>query len=371
VSGEARVDVVACDGAARCTTVTTARGTYRTPAFMPVGTRGAVKALDAADLERLDPPVVLANTFHLLLRPGADVVASLGGIHRFAGFEGHVLTDSGGYQVHSLSPVVDDDGVLFASVYDGAPVRLTPEGAIEAQGLIGADVAMVLDVCVTLPAPAEVVRTAVDRTAAWAKRARDHHRRIEHRPPGQALFGIVQGGVDPTLRRESAERTVALDFDGYGIGGLSVGERRPQLLDALAATVDVLPADRPRYLMGVGDPVGMVEAVSLGVDQFDCVAPTRLARHGTVLTAEGRLNLRNARFARDPDPLDPACGCSTCARWSRGYLRHLLSVGEPTAWRLVTIHNLAWTLALMDQVAQAIERGTLEGLRRDLAERWG
>ncbi len=371
MSGAARVDVVARDGAARRTTVTTARGAYRTPAFMPVGTRGAVKALDAADLERLDPPVVLANTYHLLLRPGADVVAALGGIHRFAGFGGHVLTDSGGYQVHSLSPSVDDDGVTFNSVYDGAAVRLTPEDAIDAQGLIGADVAMVLDVCVTLPASTEVVRTAVDRTAAWAVRAREHHRRIEHRPAGQALFGIVQGGVDPVLRRESAERTVALDFDGYGVGGLSVGEGRPELLDALAAVVEVLPSDRPRYLMGVGDPVGMVEAVALGVDQFDCVAPTRLARHGTVLTAEGRLNLRNARFARDAGPLDPTCTCSTCARWSRGYLRHLLSVGEPTGWRLVSIHNLAWTLALMDRVAEAIEHGSLDGLRRELAERWG
>ncbi len=370
-AGAARVDVVARDGAARRTTVTTARGTYRTPAFMPVGTRGAVKALDGADLERLAPPVVLANTYHLLLRPGVDVVASLGGIHRFAGFDGHVLTDSGGYQVHSLSPAVDDEGVTFTSVYDGAPVRLTPEGAVEAQGLLGADVAMVLDVCATLPAPAAAVRTAVERTATWAARARAHHRRIEDRPPGQALFGIVQGGVDPVLRRESAERTVALGFDGYGIGGLSVGEGRSEMLAALAVVVDELPEDRPRYLMGVGDPVGMVEAVALGVDQFDCVAPTRLARHGTVLTAEGRLNLRNARFARDAGPLDASCACSTCDRWSRGYLRHLLVVGEPTAWRLVSIHNLAWTLALMDEVGAAVERGELDRVRRDVADRWG
>ncbi len=370
MSAAAQVDVVASDGAARSSTVTTARGTYRTPAFMPVGTRGAVKALDAVDLEQLGPAVVLANTYHLLLRPGAEVVAALGGIHRFTGFSGHVLTDSGGYQVHSLAPVVDDDGVTFTSVYDGSAVRLTPEGAVDAQGLIGADVAMVLDVCTTLPAPTAIVRTAVERTAAWAARAREHHRRIEHRPAGQALFGIVQGGVDPELRRESAERTVELDFDGYGIGGLSVGEGRPELLDALAAAIDVLPADRPRYLMGVGDPVGIVEAVALGVDQFDCVAPTRLARHGTVLTEEGRLNLRNARFARDDGPLDPVCPCSTCARWSRGYLRHLLTVGEPTAWRLITIHNLSWMLALMDRLSEAIQRGELERVRRDVAERW-
>ncbi len=364
------VEVEATDGAARTGRVVTGRGTYRIPAFMPVGTRGAVKTLDSADLEALGAEVVLANTYHLMLRPGADVVADLGGLHRFTGWSGHTLTDSGGFQVHSLRPKVDDDGVTFASVYDGAATRLTPESAVEVQGLLGADVQMVLDVCATLPATPEVVRVAVDRTTAWAARARAHFDRVERRPEGQALFGIVQGGTDTGLRSRSAEATVALGFDGYGIGGLSVGEPRAEMLEALAVTVPLLPVDRPRYLMGVGDPVGMVEAVALGVDQFDCVAPTRAARHGSMWTTAGRLNLRNAVHARDDAPLDHACPCPTCARWSRGYLRHLLSVGEPTAWRLLSIHNLTYVLGLMDEVRDAVATGTLTALRTRTATVW-
>jgi len=356
------VEVTATDGAARGGRVTTARGSYRIPAFMPVGTRGAVKALDAADLESLGAEVVLANTYHFMLRPGAATVAALGGLHGFTGFRGHLLTDSGGFQVHSLRPRVDDEGVTFASVYDGAPTRLTPELAVEVQGLLGADIQMVLDVCASLPASREVLALAVERTARWAARARAHHDRLEARPEGQALFGIVQGGTDPVLRVESARRTVALDFDGYGIGGLSVGEPRAAMLETLAVTVPELPTSRPRYLMGVGDPVGMLEAVALGVDQFDCVAPTRAARHGTIWTSSGRLNLRNAVHASDDRPLDPGCACPTCARWSRGYLRHLLTTGEPTALRLCSIHNLAYVLGLMDEARAAIASGTLAAL---------
>ena len=358
------MEVAATDGAARTGAVRTARGSYSVPAFMPVGTRGAVKALDSADLEALGAEVVLANTYHLMLRPGADVVAALGGLHRFTGWDGHTLTDSGGYQVHSLGPDVDDDGVTFASVYDGSRVRLTPESAVEAQGLIGADIQMVLDVCASLPAPTEVLRMAVDRTAAWAARARRHHDRLDARPEGQALFGIVQGGTDPGLRAESAERTVELGFDGYGIGGLSVGEpTRGHARGAGASPCPISPSDRPRYLMGVGDPVGLVEAVALGVDQFDCVAPTRMARHGSILTWAGRLNLRNAVHADDDGPLDPPAAASTCSRWSRGYLRHLLAVGEPTAWRLLSLHNLAFVLGLMDEARAAIAEGRLDALR--------
>ena len=367
----ARVEIAATDGAARTGTVHTARGSYPVPAFMPVGTRGAVKALDSADLEMLGAGVVLSNTYHLMLRPGAATVARLGGLHRFTGWSGHTLTDSGGYQVHSLGPTVDDDGLTFASVYDGSRLRLTPESAVEAQGLLGADIQMVLDVCATLPATPEVLRTAVDRTAAWAGRASRRHRQLDERPEGQALFGIVQGGTDTALRAESAARTVELDFDGYGIGGLSVGETRNEMLEALAATVPHLPADRPRYLMGVGDPVGMLEAVAMGVDQFDCVAPTRMARHGAVLTGQGRLNLRNARHVEDDTPLDPTCDCVTCQRWSRGYLRHLLLVGEPTAWRLLTLHNLAFVLGLMAEARSAIASGTFDDLRSRTVAVWG
>ncbi len=366
-----RVEVTATEGSARTGRVVTPRGSYAIPAFMPVGTRGAVKALDSADLEALGAEIVLANTYHLLLRPGVDTVAALGGLHRFTGWNGHTLTDSGGYQVHSLQPTVDDDGATFASVYDGSIMRLTPESAVEAQGLIGADIQMVLDVCATLPATPEVLRTAVDRTASWAARARVHHERLEARPPGQALFGIVQGGTVAALRSESARRTVDLGFDGYGIGGLSVGEPRPAMLDALAATIPHLPSDRPRYLMGVGDPVGLLEAVALGVDQFDCVAPTRMARHGAILTSLGRVNLKNAVYARDDGPLDPACACTTCARWSRGYLRHLLAVGEPTAWRLLSVHNLAYVLGLMAEARAAIAEGRFAALRTRTSALWG
>jgi queuine tRNA-ribosyltransferase len=360
-----RVDITARDGAARTTTVTTARGTFQTPCFMPVGTRGVVKHLTSADLEALGAEVVLANTYHLMLRPGADVVASLGGLHGFMDWPAHVLTDSGGYQVFSLRPKVDDDGAVFHSTYDGSTHRLTPEEAVRIQELLGADIQMVLDVCPPLPSPPEVVREAVRRTALWAERAKRVHRR-----EGQALFGIVQGGTDEALRLESARRTIEIGFDGYAVGGLSVGESREEMLPALGSALAELPDEAPRYFMGLGDPAGLVEAVGLGIDLFDCVLPTRLARHGTLLTSEGRLNLRNARFASDADPPDAACPCPTCERWSRGYLRHLLQVGEPTAARLLTIHNVAWTLDLVRRMRAAIHAGTFDGLRREVLARW-
>jgi queuine tRNA-ribosyltransferase len=360
-----RLDIVATDGEARRASVKTARGTYETPCFMPVGTRGAVRTLSSADLEDLGVEVALANTYHLMLRPGVDVVAGVGGLHRFTGWDGHLLTDSGGFQVFSLNPAVDDDGVTFRSTYDGSLHRLTPERAVAVQELLGADIQMALDVCPPLPSPLPVVRQAVERTVAWARRARQVHRR-----EGQALFGIVQGGVDEALRAESARRTVDIGFDGYGIGGLSVGETRAEMLPALAAALSELPADTPRYLMGVGDPVGMLEAIALGVDQFDCVLPTRLARHGTVLTGAGRLHLRNAVHQADDGPLDPGCPCPVCGRWSRSYLRHLLMVGEPTALRLLTLHNLAFLLGLVARARDAIAAGTLAALRAEVAAVW-
>jgi queuine tRNA-ribosyltransferase len=361
-----KIDVTATDGPARRGRITTARGAFETPCFMPVGTRASVKALSTADLDELGFEVMLANTYHLMLRPGADLIDALGGIHGFAAWTGHVLTDSGGFQVFSLEPKVDDDGVTFRSTYDGSLHRLTPESAVRTQELLGADIQMVLDVCAPLPSPPEVLRTAVERTAAWAARARSAHVRTTD----QSLFGIVQGGTDPALRIESAQRTVALDFDGYGIGGLSVGESRAEMLPALAAAVAELPTDRPRYLMGVGDPLGLVEAIALGIDLFDCVLPTRIARHGSVLTAGGRVQLRNAVHAKDAGPLDDRCSCMVCRRWSRAYLRHLLQVGEPTALRLLTWHNLAWTLDLIRRARAAIEAGTLAQVRREIAEVW-
>lgn len=365
------LEVVATDGRARTGRVHTARGSFATPCFMPVGTRGTVRALASPDLTALGAEVVLGNTYHLMLRPGADVVAELGGLHGFMGWDGHVLTDSGGYQVFSLEPKVDDDGATFRSTYDGGTHRLTPEGAVAVQHLLGADIQMQLDVCPPLPSPPETVRTAVERTAAWAARADAAMATLREGGSRQALFGIVQGGIDPDLRRESAARALEVGFDGYGIGGLSVGEQRDELLAALHVTTAVLPFDRPRYLMGVGDPVAIVEAIALGVDLFDCVLPTRLARHGTILTSEGRLNLRNARFGRDPGPLDPVCTCPVCTTWSRGYLRHLLTVREPTSQRLLTLHNVHWILGLVATARQAIVDGRLDAVRAATASVWG
>lgn len=360
-----RFELAALDGAARTGVAHTAGGSYRTPCFMPVGTRGAIKYLSAADYDRLGAEIVLGNTYHLMLRPGAETVAHLGGLGRFAGWGGLTLTDSGGFQVFSLDPKVDDDGVTFKSTYDGSQHRFTPELAVHTQELLGADIQMVLDVCPPLPSRPEVVRLAVDRTSMWAARAKAAHQR-----PDQALFGIVQGGVDEGLRAESAQRTVEVGFDGYGIGGLSVGETRAEMLPALAAAIEHLPADRPRYLMGVGDPASLVEAVALGVDQFDCVMQTRLGRHGTALTAAGKLHVKNAQHALSDEPIEMTCACEVCARHSRGYIRHLFQVGEPTANRLLSIHNVAWTLQLMQQMQAAIAAGTFASVRRDVLAVW-
>jgi queuine tRNA-ribosyltransferase len=359
-------EVDATDGPARAGTATTARGTYTTPLFMPVGTRAAIKYLSAADYERVGAQIVLGNTYHLMLRPGAEVVERFGGLGRFAGWDGLTLTDSGGFQVFSLDPKVDDDGVTFKSTYDGSTHRFTPEIAVDVQQRIGADIMMVLDVCPPLPSPPEIIRLALDRTTAWAERAKAAHTR-----PDQALFGIVQGGISETLRAESARQIVDIGFDGYGIGGLSVGETREEMLPALAAALEHLPTDRPRYLMGVGDPASLVEAVGLGVDQFDCVMQTRLGRHGTALTSAGRFQAKAARNADLDEPLDRDCPCEVCARHSRGYIRHLLQVGEPTASRLLSIHNIAWTIDLMAQMRAAIEAGAFAGLRSSVLDVWG
>lgn len=364
--------VEATDGAARTGTVATAHGAFSTPLFMPVATRGSIRALmthelaglSAADGTRAE--VLLGNTYHLMLRPGAQVVAGLGGLRRFSGWGGPMLTDSGGYQVFSLDPAVSDAGAEFRSTYDGRVLLLTPEAAVATQELLGADIQMVLDVCAPLPSDRAVLRDAVERTVVWAARARVAHRRTAD----QALFGIVQGGTDLALRAESADRTVGLDFDGYGIGGLSVGETRDEMLPALAAALARMPTDQPRYLMGVGDPVSVVEAVALGVDMFDCVMPTRLARHGTLLTDGGRLNIKRAEFAADDAPVDPGCPCVTCRTYGRAYLRHLSSVGEPAAASLCTVHNLTWMFGLVGRIRSAITDGTLTALRREVAAVW-
>jgi queuine tRNA-ribosyltransferase len=367
------LEVLARDGAARAGIVRTARGEIRTPCFMPVGTRGAVRHLSSADLADLGVEIVLGNTYHLMLKPGADVVARLGGLHGFADWAGHVLTDSGGYQIFSLEPggnvVLDDGGVTFRSTYDGGTHRLTPELAVDIQVQLGADIQMVLDVCAPLPSSPAVLRSAVDRTARWAERARDRFQALHRADLNQ--FGILQGGTDVALRLESAERTVAIGFDGYAVGGLSVGESRDAMLETLAATLPSLPDDQPRYLMGLGDPLGLVEAIALGIDLFDCVLPTRFARHGTILSDAGRYNLKRAENIAADSALDDTCGCPVCGRWSRAYLRHLLVVDEPTAPRLLTLHNVWWTLRLVDEVRAAIETGGLDRVRSRIAAAYG
>ncbi len=336
---------------------------------MPVGTRGAVRTLSSADLEALGVQIQLGNTYHLMLKPGAERIAALGGLHAFEDWSGHLLTDSGGYQVMSLAPRVDDDGATFRSTYDGSSHRLTPEHAVQVQTLLGSDIQMVLDVCPPLPSPPEALRRAVDRTAAWAKRAREAFVALER--PGLSQFGIVQGGTDVQLRLESVARTVEVGFDGYAVGGFSVGERREAMLEPLAVTAAALPDGAPRYLMGVGDPVGMVEAIARGIDLFDCVLPTRHGRHGTILTAAGRYNLKRAENAADPGPLDARCECMVCARWSRAYLRHLLVVDEPSGARLCTLHNIWWTLRLVEAARASIEAGTFDDLRAGVRASYG
>ncbi len=365
-SGPLHIEISHTDGLARTGKIITPRGEIPTPVFMPVGTRAAVKTLDTGDLERLGPPpIILGNTYHLMERPGADLIEQMGGLHKFMDWSGHMLTDSGGYQIFSLEPKLTEECATFRSVYDGSYVELSPERSVKVQEQLGADIAMVLDVCPPLPSAMQVQIDAVERTLRWAERSKAAHNRTD-----QAQFGIVQGGVDLDLRRMSATRTVEIGFDGYAIGGLSVGESREEMIPALQAATELLPADKPRYFMGLGDPRGLVEAVANGVDMFDCVLPTRLARHGTALTSGGRLNLKNLKFRDDDGPIDPNFDHPLSSRFSRAYIRHLLVTNEPTAGRIITLHNLAWLADLTDQMAKAIVAGTFDQLRTDILEVW-
>jgi len=353
-----RFDLLGCDGRARRGELTTGHGKVQTPAFMPVGTRGSVKTLGSEDLEALGAEIALANTYHLYLRPGVERVAEHGGLHRFMSWQGALLTDSGGYQVHSLADlnVVDDEGVTFRSHLDGSAHRFTPESTTEIQARIGADVIMCLDQCLAAGSERAAHAVAVRRTSAWARRCRDvhgvHFRTYDY---PQALFGIVQGGVDRELRQQSSAEIVALDFPGYAIGGLAVGEPKPAMLDTVAWQDELLPRERPRYLMGVGYPEDLVRCVSRGVDLFDCVLPTRNARNGMAFTRRGRVVIKNAAYAGDGEALDPECACWVCQRYSRAYIRHLHQAGEILGLRLVTYHNLFFYLWLMRAMGAAIE----------------
>lgn len=361
-----RYTLLAQDGEARLGTFTTPHGVIPLPAFAPVGTQATVKTLTPDELRAIGIEIVLANTYHLYLRPGADVIAELGGLHRFMGWDGPILTDSGGFQVFSLAHMrkLDEDGVTFRSHIDGSLHRFTPETVVRVQELLGADIIMPLDVC-PIPDRREEVKEAVRLTNKWAVRAREAHTRKD-----QALFGIVQGGIFPDLRRQAAEFLVELDFPGYAIGGLSVGETKEQMYATLEETVPHLPPDRPRYLMGVGAPEDILEAVARGIDLFDCVLPTRVARNGGLLTHEGRLNIRNARYARDPNPIEPGCTCYTCQHFSRAYLRHLFKAEEILGLRLATIHNLHFMQQLMVRIRQSIREGRFHAFKEEFLARY-
>jgi queuine tRNA-ribosyltransferase len=345
---------------ARTGTLTLTHGAVRTPVFMPCASLATVKACPSDLVEATGIEMLVCNAYHLWQRPGHDVIRELGGLHRFMGWEHPILTDSGGFQVFSLAKPKDitEEGVHFRSHISGEALLLTAELSLEIQNALGSDIAMIFDECTPYPAEREYVQASLERTLRWSERSRQAHRN-----PRQALFGIVQGGVYDDLRAMSARETVALGFDGYAIGGLSVGESKQQMLAALEAALPHLPADQPRYVMGVGTPLDILECAARGVDMFDCVLPTRMARHASLMTWDGPLKINRLEHARSDAPLDPACGCGACRRYSRGYLRHLFLCKEPVAWQLLSEHNLTFYATFMDSLREAIEQGTLDELR--------
>ena len=374
------------EGAARRATLRLPHGVVETPVFMPVGTAASVKAVPQHLLEEVHTQILLGNTYHLYLRPGHERVRRLGGLHKFMGWPHPILTDSGGFQVFSLNGLrkVTEDGVHFGSHLEGSSHFFSPERSMDVQIALGADILMAFDECTEWPATRERARQSMELTLRWARRSRDHflaHQQEvpwsnEQGPAGlagqtQNLFGIVQGGLYPDLRRESVDRLLELDLPGLAIGGLSVGEPRERTYEVLASTVPLLPADRPRYVMGVGYPEEIVEYAALGVDMMDCVLPTRAARHGLIFTSQGRLNIKNQLYAEDQRPLDPACGCLVCQRYTRAYLRHLFAAQEPLAGVLHSLHNLAFYLDTMQAVRDAILLGTLAELLGRVRQRAG
>jgi queuine tRNA-ribosyltransferase len=347
----------------------TPHGVIDTPAFMPVGTQATVKTMSPEELKQMDAQIILSNTYHLFLRPGHELIREAGGLHRFMNWDRPILTDSGGFQVFSLSDMrkITEEGVEFRSHLNGDKLFLSPEKAMEIQNALGSDIAMAFDECPPYPADYEYVKASTERTTRWAKRCLKSHRR----PKDQALFGIVQGGMFEDLRRQSALELTSMDFPGYAIGGLSVGEPKETMYRILEATVPLLPADKPRYLMGVGSPDALLEGAIRGVDMFDCVLPTRIARNGTTMTSTGRLVVRNAQYARDFGPLDANCDCYTCKNYSRAYIRHLIKADETFGIRLTTYHNLYFLLNLMRNVRQAIREDRLLDFRDEFFAQYG
>jgi queuine tRNA-ribosyltransferase len=366
-------NVAATDGAARTGTIAMKRGEVRTPAFMPVGTAATVKAMRPEEVRASGADIILGNTYHLMLRPGAERIAKLGGLHAFMGWERPILADSGGYQVMSLSELtkVTEEGVAFASHLDGSRHMLSPERSIEVQRLLGADIVMAFDQLVPTTSTPEQQREAMQRSMRWAKRSREEFDRDSEHAGRAALFGIQQGGLDQSMRQASADALIEIGFDGYAVGGLAVGEGQEAMLGCLDFAPAQLPADRPRYLMGVGKPDDIVGAVQRGIDMFDCVLPTRSGRTGQAFTADGPLNLRNARFAEDTDPIEPGCPCPACATFERAYVHHLVKSGEILGAMLMTQHNLWFYQRLMQGLRDAIAEARLDGYARQFLNRYG
>jgi len=363
-------ELLAQDGGARRGRLTFARGTVETPAFMPVGTYGSVKAVTPEELEQLGAEIILGNTFHLMLRPGVDVIARLGGLHQFMHWQRPILTDSGGFQVFSLEQLrkLSEEGVRFRSPVDGAEILLTPERSIEVQHGLDADVVMVFDECTPYPATHADAETSMELSLRWAARSRCKFDELKDDDSDAALFGIVQGGIHHDLRRRSLDGLTAIGFEGYAVGGLAVGEPESERLAVLEQLAPAMPVDRARYLMGVGTPADLVRAVARGMDMFDCVIPTRHARNGQLFTSQGRINIRNARYRDDGAPIDPACDCYTCQHYSRAYIRHLQQCNEILGARLATLHNLRYYQVVMARIRDAIGSGGLANITRELEE---
>ena len=371
-AGRFNFSISATDGAARAGVITMQRGEIRTPAFMPVGTAATVKAMRPQEVQASGADIILGNTYHLMLRPGAERVAKLGGLHGFMGWDRPILTDSGGYQVMSLSELtkVTEEGVSFASHLDGSRHMLSPERSIEVQRLLDSDIVMQFDELVSTTSTPQVQREAMERSIRWAKRSREEFDRGGEHAERAALFGIQQGALDAELRKASADALIDIGFDGYAVGGLAVGEGQEAMLGCLDFATGMLPADKPRYLMGVGKPDDIVEAVVRGIDMFDCVLPTRSGRTGQAFTADGPINMRNARFADDPEPIEPGCGCPACTTFSRAYVHHLVKAGEILGAMLMTQHNLWFYQRMMQGLRDAIAGQRLQAFANEFLQRY-
>ena len=357
------------DSMARLGRLHTPHGIIETPIFMPVGTRATVKAMTPEEVKDLGAQIILSNTYHLYLKPGHDLIREAGGLHKFMNWHGPILTDSGGFQVFSLGDLrkIKEEGVQFRSHIDGSKHFISPEKSIEVQNALGSDIMMAFDECAPYPSTYEYVKNSMERTTRWAKRCKDYHKDWDR----QALFGIVQGGMYKDLRHESAEALVDMDFSGYAVGGLSVGEPKDLMCDILEYTTPLLPKTKPRYLMGVGTPDYLFEAVTRGIDMADCVLPTRIARNGTALTSHGKMVMRNAKYTRDFNKLDPECDCYTCRNYSRAYIRHLINVDEILGARLLTIHNLNFLIKLMDNIRESIKEDRFIEYKQEFYEKYG